>query len=196
MREGRLRFTSSHEEAIAGAEFAFVAVATPEGDSGSADLTFVTLAAEEIARTARGPLVAVNKSTVPVGTGDMVAGILNARRQGAELEVVSNPELLREGQALSDCFHPYRIVVGARRRETAERVAALYSTLDAPVLLYDLRTTEMVKYASNAFLATKVSFINEMARICDKVGADACQVAEWMGLDRRIGPDFLRAGLG
>jgi len=195
-RAGRLAFTTTYADALPGAEFAFIAVATPEGEGGAADLSYVESAAASIAGAMDGPLVIVNKSTVPIGTGDVVSARVQAAGASHPFDVVSNPEFLREGSALRDFMHPDRVVIGAHDRAAAERVAKLYEPLGAPILIYNLYTAEMVKYASNAFLATRISFINEIARICERVDADARLVAEGMGLDRRIGPDFLDAGIG
>lgn len=195
-RAGRLRFTTSYSDAIPQAEFAFIAVGTPEGDSGEADLSYVEQAAASIAQSLGGPLVVVNKSTVPIGTGDVVSEVIKRYNSHFPVEVVSNPEFLREGAALQDFMQPDRIVIGAHSRDAAERVARLYEPLQAPVLIYSLYTAEMVKYASNAFLAARISFINEIARICERVDADAKLVAEGMGLDRRIGPLYLDPGIG
>jgi UDPglucose 6-dehydrogenase len=195
-RAGRLAFTTSYADAVPGAEFAFIAVATPEGEGGAADVSYVESAAGSIAEAMDGPLVIVNKSTVPIGTGDVVSARVQAAGARHPFDVVSNPEFLREGSALRDFMHPDRVVIGAHDRAAAERVAKLYEPLGAPILIYNLYTAEMVKYASNAFLATRISFINEIARICERVDADARLVAEGMGLDRRIGPDFLDAGIG
>ncbi|HEX6547149.1 MAG TPA: UDP-glucose/GDP-mannose dehydrogenase family protein [Candidatus Dormibacteraeota bacterium] len=195
-RAGRLRFATSYPDAIPGAEFAFIAVATPEGEGGEADLRYVKSAAASIAETMDGYLVIVNKSTVPIGTGDVVTEVIRGANGGREFDVVSNPEFLREGQAVHDFMSPDRVVIGAHNRAAAERVAKLYEPLGAPTLIYNLYTAEMVKYASNAFLATRISFINEIARICERVDADARLVAEGMGLDKRIGSHFLDAGIG
>jgi UDPglucose 6-dehydrogenase len=195
-RAGRLRFTASYAEVVPEAEFAFLAVPTPEGQNGEADLSYVEQAACSIAQHLGGPLVVVNKSTVPIGTGDVVSDVIRRFNTHFPVQVVSNPEFLREGSALKDFMQPDRVVIGAHDREAAERVARLYESLGAPVLIYSLYTAEMVKYASNAFLAARISFINEIARICERVDADAKQVAEGMGLDRRIGPHFLGAGIG
>jgi UDPglucose 6-dehydrogenase len=195
-RAGRLEFTGSYPSAIASAEFAFLAVSTPEGEGGQADVRAVEAAATSIAEAQTGELVIVNKSTVPIGTGDLVSRIIdrhNARRPTA---VVSNPEFLREGSAVTDFMNPDRIVIGAHDIAAADRVARLYAPLAAPVLITDLYTAEMIKYASNAFLATRISFINEIASIAERVDADIKVVAEGMGLDRRIGPHFLDAGIG
>jgi len=195
-RAGRLAFTSDYAEGIGGAEFAFIAVATPEAEGGEADLRYVEAATASIARAMDGPLVIVNKSTVPIGTGDFVSRTVAGANGRHPVEVVSNPEFLREGSALGDFMQPDRVVIGAHSREAAQRVAHLYEPLGAPILIYDIYTAEMVKYASNAFLATRISFINEIARICERVDADAKLVAEGMGHDRRIGPTFLEAGIG
>jgi len=195
-RAGRLRFTTSSSEAIPGAEFAFIAVATPEGDHGEADLSYVQRAAACIAESLDGPLVVVNKSTVPIGTGDIVSEVIDQHGAQFPVEVVSNPEFLREGSALRDFMSPDRVVIGAHHREAAEQVAKLYEPLAAPTLIYNLYTAEMVKYASNAFLAARISFINEISRICERVDADAKLFAEGMGLDKRIGSQFLEAGIG
>ena len=195
-RAGRLTFTTDYREAIPGAEFAFIAVATPEGEGGEADLRYVEQAATSIGEHMDGPLIVVNKSTVPIGSADFVAERIQRAGGHFEFEVVSNPEFLREGQALNDFMNPDRVVIGSKTPEAAEKVAALYQALEAPVLIYDVYTAEMVKYASNAFLAARISFINEIARICERVDADARLVAEGMGLDKRIGKSFLEAGIG
>ncbi|HVC99892.1 MAG TPA: nucleotide sugar dehydrogenase, partial [Candidatus Dormibacteraeota bacterium] len=168
---GRLKFTTSFQEAIPGAEYAFLAVATPEGEGGQADVSAVEKAALAIGEFMDGPLVIVNKSTVPIGTGDLVSSLV-AQRTRHEARVASNPEFLREGQALQDFMNPDRVVIGAHDRAVAEQVARLYEPLDAPILITDIYTAEMIKYASNAFLATRISFINEIARIAERVGAD------------------------
>lgn len=194
---GRLSFTTSYEEALKEAEFVFVAVGTPEGVDGEADLRYVRMAAESIAQAMDHPLIIVNKSTVPVGTGDFVADIIRKyQKEPIPFWVVSNPEFLREGSALNDFLNPDRIVLGSTDPEAAEKVAQLYLPLRAPILVTNLRTAEMIKYASNAFLATRISFINEIAAICERLGADVREVAIGMGYDKRIGPYFLDAGIG
>src|SRR5213595_120547 len=194
---GRLTFTTSYLDAVPGAEYAIIAVSTPEGEGGEADLSYVESAAGSIADAMDGPLVVVNKSTVPPLTGDMVSRVLKQRNTKHEAHVVSNPEFLREGSAIQDFMHPDRVVVGSHDRAAAEKVAKLYEPLEAPLLITpNIYTAEMVKYASNAFLAARISFINEIARICERVDADAKLVAEGMGYDRRIGPHFLDAGIG
>ncbi len=194
---GRLSFTTDYAEAVPGAEFVFIAVATPMGRRGDADIVFVKQAAQSIAQAMRGPLTIVNKSTVPIGTGDIVSRIVH-ENLGTEIpfQVICNPEFLREGTAIQDFMHPDRVVLGSNDRAAAEAVAAVYERLDAPILFTNLYTAEMIKYASNAFLATRISFINEIARICERVDADVKVVAEGMGMDRRIGPMFLEAGIG
>jgi UDPglucose 6-dehydrogenase len=196
-RAGRLIFTTSYDEAVPGAEYAIIAVSTPEGEGGEADLSYVEAAANSIADSMDGPLVVVNKSTVPPLTGDMVSKVLRKRNTTHRADVVSNPEFLREGSAIQDFMHPDRVVIGSHDRDAAEKVALLYAPLEARVLITpNIYTAEMVKYASNAFLAARISFINEIARICERVDADAKLVAEGMGLDKRIGPSFLDAGIG
>ncbi len=193
----RLRFTTSYADAIPGAEYAIIAVSTPEGEGGEADLSHVEAAASSIADHMTGPLVVVNKSTVPPLTGDRVSSVLQERNTKHQAHVVSNPEFLREGSAIQDFMHPDRVVVGGHDRQAAEKVAKLYEPLEAPILITpNIYTAEMVKYASNAFLAARISFINEIARICERVDADAKLVAEGMGMDKRIGPSYLDAGIG
>ncbi|MCO6452463.1 MAG: UDP-glucose/GDP-mannose dehydrogenase family protein [Caldilineales bacterium] len=197
VKAGRLGFTTSYQDALAEAEFVFVAVGTPSGVDGEADLQYVRMAAECIADNMQGPLIIINKSTVPVGTGDWVADII-ARRQSDPIPfwVVSNPEFLREGSAIYDFMNPDRVVLGSMHREAAEKVAQLHLPLRTKIQITDLRTAEMIKYASNAFLATRISFINEIATICERLGADVKEVSVGMGYDKRIGPAFLDAGLG
>jgi UDPglucose 6-dehydrogenase len=198
VKAGRLTFTTDYQAALKDVQIAFIAVGTPSGVDGEADLQYVRTVAEAIADIVDTPIIIVNKSTVPVGTGDWVADVINKRRAGKPLDyhVVSNPEFLREGSAINDFMSPDRVVLGSLERSAAEKVSQLYATLRCPILITDLRTAEMIKYASNAFLATKISFINEMSNICEELGADVTQVARGMGLDKRIGPEFLDAGLG
>jgi UDPglucose 6-dehydrogenase len=194
---GRLSFTTSYEEGLEGTEFVFIAVGTPSGVDGEADLRHVAAVAKTLATTMSSPLVLVNKSTVPVGTGDWVADIVREHQlEPIPFSVVSCPEFLREGSAISDFMQPHRTVLGSLDPAAAEKVAQLHLPLRAPIVITDLRTAEMIKYASNAFLATKISFINEIANICEELGADVKEVAVGMGYDKRIGPFFLDAGLG
>jgi UDPglucose 6-dehydrogenase len=197
MNAGRITFTTSYKEALKDVEYAFIAVGTPSGSDGSADLQYVAAAAKSIAEHMTGPLVIINKSTVPIGTGDWVADIVKgAQTKHTEFAVVSCPEFLREGSAIGDFMSPHRTVIGSLDRDAANKVAQLHLPLRAPIVITDLRTAEMIKYASNAFLATKISFINELADLCELVGADVKEVAAGMGYDARIGRHFLDAGLG
>ena len=194
---GRMHFTTSYLEGIDQAEFVFICVGTPSGVDGEADLQYVRSAAETIAEVMTHPLVIINKSTVPVGTGDWTTEIIQRKQpQPMEFAVVSCPEFLREGSAIADFMNPDRTVLGSTNPEAAERVAELYAPLDAPIVITDIRTAEMIKYASNAFLATRISFINEISIICERLGADVIEVARGMGFDYRIGPHFLQAGIG
>jgi UDPglucose 6-dehydrogenase len=195
---GRLTFSASYSEGLRTAEFVFLAVPTPTAEgSDAADLRYIQQATLSIASRAERDLIVVVKSTVPVGTGRLVARLLAEHgRPGRHFAVVSNPEFLREGSAIADCLQPDRVVVGSDSREAADAVAALYASLACPLVVTDLATAEMTKYASNAMLAARISFMNEIAGLCETVGADVTQVARGMGLDRRIGPAFLSAGLG
>jgi UDPglucose 6-dehydrogenase len=198
---GRIKFTTSYDEALNNpenpADLVFIATNTPMGVDGEAELRYVRLAAETIAKTMDHELVIINKSTVPVGTGDWVSDIVrNNQPKPIPFAVVSNPEFLREGAAIADFMAPDRVVLGSLNDDAAQRVAQLYLPLRGPIMITDLRTAEMIKYASNAFLATKISFINEIANICEALGADVKEVAAGMGYDKRIGRAFLDAGLG
>ncbi len=197
VKAGRLSFTTSYAEALEDAEFAFIAVGTPEGVDGEADLRYVRMAAKSIADEMDHPIIIVNKATVPVGTGDWVADLIRQYRNGdIEFAVVSNPEFLREGSAISDFLNPDRVVLGSLNKDAAEKVAQLYLPLRTTIMITDLRTAEMIKYASNAFLATRISFINEIANVCEALGADIKEVASGMGYDQRIGHGYLDAGMG
>ena len=204
MDSGRLTFSTSMESAVAGADAVFIAVGTPSrrGD-GHADLSYVYSAAEEISDSLTGHTVIVTKSTVPVGTGDEIECRIVRRRPdlrlGEDFDVVSNPEFLREGSAIEDFMRPDRVVVGAHSDYARDILRKLYRPLflrDTPVLFTDRCTAELTKYASNAFLATKITFINEIANLCEAVGANVQDVARGMGLDGRIGQKFLHAGPG
>ena len=200
VRSGRLSFALDGAEAIRAADAVFIAVGTPSrrGD-GHADLSYVHAAAEEIAGLIEGFTVIVTKSTVPVGTGDEIEAIIRARRPDADFAVVSNPEFLREGAAIEDFKRPDRVVVGTEDERAQGVMRELYRPLnlnETPILFTGRRTSELIKYAANAFLAMKITFINEMADLCEKVGADVQQVARGIGLDKRIGSKFLHAGPG
>jgi UDPglucose 6-dehydrogenase len=199
-REKRLDFSTDLSGPVAEADAVFIAVGTPSrrGD-GHADLSYVHAAAAEIATALNGFTVVITKSTVPVGTGDDVERIIGETSPGADFAVVSNPEFLREGAAIQDFKHPDRIVVGTEDEHARRVMADLYRPLylnQAPILYTSRRTAELIKYAANAFLATKITFINEVAELCEKVGADVQQVARGIGLDNRIGAKFLHAGPG
>lgn len=195
--EERLSFTHSASSALDDAEVVFIAVGTPTGPTGEADLTYVRQAAREIANCALRSMIVVNKSTVPVETADLVERIVNASAvTGVRFCVASNPEFLREGTAITDFLHPDRIVIGSDDRRAIEVLRNLYKPLGAPILVVDVHTAEMIKYAANAFLATKISFINEIANLCGAVHADIDGVVAGIGADARIGPTYLEPGLG
>jgi UDPglucose 6-dehydrogenase len=202
LKAGRLRFTLDYVEGLKSANFAFVCVGTPSGIEGEADLSQVRSAAHSLGMhtPSERSLIVVNKSTMPVGTGDWMPPALAkaSNGSGARFRVVSNPEFLREGSAVDDFRHPDRVVLGGSDPEAIDRVASLYRDLqpEPPIIKTDIFSSEMIKYASNAFLATKISFINEIASICERLGADVKEVARGMGLDRRISPEFLDAGVG
>jgi UDPglucose 6-dehydrogenase len=197
---GRLTFTTNLAEAVAGADAVFIAVGTPSrrGD-GHADLSYVFAATEEIAAAVTGPTVVVTKSTVPVGTGDEVERIIREKRPDMDVAVVSNPEFLREGAAIGDFKRPDRIVIGTDDARARQVMTDVYRPLflnESPILFTGRRTSELIKYAANAFLATKITFINEIADLCEAVGADVQDVSRGIGLDNRIGRKFLHAGPG
>ncbi|HTZ76366.1 MAG TPA: UDP-glucose/GDP-mannose dehydrogenase family protein [Stellaceae bacterium] len=199
-RAGRLSFTTDLAEAVAGVDAVFIAVGTPSrrGD-GHADLSYVFAAAEEVAKALTGYAVVVTKSTVPVGTGRKVAAILRGIRPEGSFDVASNPEFLREGSAIGDFMRPDRVVIGAETERAREVMRGLYRPLyliETPIVFTTIETAELIKYAANSFLATKISFINEVADLCEKVGADVQDVAKGIGLDGRIGSKFLHAGPG
>ena len=200
VKDGRLAFSTDVSQAVKGADAVFIAVGTPSrrGD-GHADLSYVYAAAKEIAEAVDRPTVVVTKSTVPVGTGNEVARILRAARPEGEFDVASNPEFLREGSAIGDFMRPDRVVIGAeseRAREVMRRLYRPLYLLETPILFTSIETAELIKYAANTFLATKITFINEIADLCEKVGANVNDVARGIGLDGRIGRKFLHAGPG
>ncbi len=199
-REGRLHFTTNLVECIKESLVIFIAVGTPSKDDGSADLRFIEEVANVIAKNMEGYKVIVTKSTVPVGTGKLITNIIEKNQvESGCFDVVSNPEFLREGSAIEDFMRPNRVVIGTNSPQAIAILNDLYKPLylvAAPFVQTNVETAEMIKYASNAFLATKISFINEMANLCEKVGGDVHEVARGMGLDQRIGPKFLHPGPG
>ena len=197
VRENRLEFTGDLERLVDHAFVIFIAVGTPSRDNGETDLSQIEEAARGIARYMKEYKIIVNKSTVPVGTGDIVRQIIEQHQiHKTAFDVVSNPEFLREGSAIQDALNPDRIVIGAPNQQVAMVLVELYTTLGRPILVTDVATAEIIKYASNAFLAMKISFINSIADLCEASGADVTMVARGMGMDHRIGPYFLGAGLG
>jgi UDPglucose 6-dehydrogenase len=195
--DARLEFTTDLAGAVRGAVIVFITVGTPPKPDGRTDLTAVEAVAKEIGRSMDRYTVIVNKSTVPVGTGDFVHEVIERHQsRPVPFDVVSNPEFLREGSAIEDTLRPDRIVIGAPNQQVAMTLLELYAPLERPMIITDVPSAEMIKYASNAFLATKISFINAIANMCETAGADVTQVAKGMGLDGRIGPAFLQAGLG
>lgn len=197
---GRLRFTTNVQEAIEQALVIFLAVGTPPNEDGSADLSFVESAAGSIAQHMNGYKVVVTKSTVPIGTGERIRSLINERKKSrANFGVVSNPEFLREGAAINDFMRPDRVVIGSRDEEAVAIMKDLYRPLyliEAPFVITSLEAAELTKYAANAFLATKISFINEIANLCDRIGCDVHDVARGIGMDKRIGGKFLHPGPG
>ncbi len=200
IKQGRLRFTMGLGDAVEESLAVFIAVGTPSRGDGSADLAYIDEVAEEVARHIKSYKVIITKSTVPVGTGERIKGIIsNGLKEQVDFDIVSNPEFLREGSAIEDFIRPNRVVIGARSQQAIAIMKDLYRPLyliETPFVITDIETAELIKYASNAFLATKISFINEIAMLCDKVGADVNVVAKGMGLDGRIGTKFLHAGPG
>ena len=193
---GNLKFTTDFDEAVKEAEVVFIAVGTPPMADGSVNLEYVKIAAESIGKAMNGYKVIVNKSTVPIGTGDVVSRIISTNYKG-EFDIVSNPEFLREGSAVDDFMNPDRIVIGNGGDKGRQAMIDLYSPLSGERVMTNIKTAEMIKYASNAYLATSISFINSIANICEKVGADVTEVAHGMRLDKRIGKyAFLDAGVG
>lgn len=200
VRENRLFFTTDKEGSIQSSEVIFIAVGTPPDEDHKADLRFVKIVATDIGKLMNGYKVIVNKSTVPVGTVDIVEKIIREnQKENIEFDVVSNPEFLREGEAINDFLNPDRIVIGAKSEKAKGIMQSIYGGIvraDKPILFTDVRSAELIKYASNAMLAARISFMNEIAQLCEKVGADVKMVARGIGLDARIGPRFLQAGAG
>lgn len=194
---GRLLFTTSHREALNGAEIIIIAVGTPQMEDGGADLSYIVQAAKDIAANLVQSSVVVIKSTVPVGTNDFIKSIIEEHcNERVTFNMVSNPEFLRQGSAVMDTMQADRIIIGSENDEAAKKVQEMYRPLNVPFILTSIRSAEMIKYASNAFLATKISFINEVANLCGVVGADVKDVAKGMGKDKRIGEAFLQPGIG
>ncbi|MCJ7484290.1 MAG: UDP-glucose/GDP-mannose dehydrogenase family protein, partial [Thermodesulfovibrionales bacterium] len=200
LKQGRLKFTTKIEKAVESSLVIFIAVGTPRRGDGSADLKYVQEVATEIAKAMDGYKVIVTKSTVPVGTGEKIREIISKNLNGKiDFDIVSNPEFLREGSAIEDFMRPNRVVIGANSSQAVAILKDLYKPLyliETPFIITNIETAELIKYASNSFLATKISFINEMANLCEKVGADVHMVAKGMGFDQRIGPKFLHPGPG
>ncbi|MDP1853022.1 MAG: UDP-glucose/GDP-mannose dehydrogenase family protein [Candidatus Omnitrophota bacterium] len=199
VKEKRLNFSVNIKSAVENSEIIFICVNTPPKENGEADLTFVENVAKEIALCMDSYRLIVDKSTVPVETGKWVEHTVKInlkRKKNVEFDVASSPEFLREGSAIYDFMHPDRIVIGAESRKAKDILIRLYKPLNAPLVVTDIKSAELIKHASNSFLATKISFINAVSRLCEKVGADTTKVAEGMGLDRRIGRSFLDAGIG
>ena len=197
--EGRMKFTTDLPEAIRASRAIFIAVGTPPKPDGSADLRYVEEVAHTIARYMNGPKLVITKSTVPIGTGRILEKIFAEAGTGHRASVVSNPEFLREGSAIEDFMKPDRVVIGASDQESAELMKEIYAplhSLEIPFVVTNVESSELIKYAANGFLATKISFINEIAVLCERLGADVQDVAKGIGLDSRIGPKFLQAGPG
>lgn len=197
IEDDRLTFTTDLGSGVTSSDVIFIAVGTPPGQDGEPDLTQVTTVAKSIAQHMDRYKVIVNKSTVPVGTGNLVREIIEQNRvHDVDFDVLSNPEFLREGSAIYDTLNPDRIIIGAPSQTVAMKLLELYAPLGRPMLITDVTSAEIIKYASNSFLALKISFINAISRICEEVGADVTQVSKGMGYDKRIGDQFLQAGLG
>ncbi len=193
----RLTFTDSHYEGLAGADVIYIAVGTPENEDGSVNLQYVKQAALDIATHVTKNMIVVLKSTVPVGTNHQIRELIRSTVDlRFDVEIVSNPEFLKEGSAIDDTFHGDRIVIGSDSKDAALTIAEINRPFGVPLYQTDIRSAEMIKYASNAFLATKISFINEISNICEMVGANVENVAAGMGMDQRIGHQFLKAGIG
>jgi UDPglucose 6-dehydrogenase len=197
LASGKLRFSTNPKQAYRDAEVIFITVGTPEKKDGSVDLSYIYIASYHIAENIENDVIVCTKSTVPVGTNEIIKQIFQNRKpRHLKVDVVSNPEFLREGSAIMDFYLSDRIVIGADNPEAASIMEQLYLPLKIPIVVTDIRSAEMIKYASNAFLATKISFINEIANLCEKVGANIEEVSYGMGMDKRIGPTYLQPGIG
>lgn len=196
-KEGRLKFTTNLKDAVRKSEVIFISVGTPPRDNGEADLSFVEHVSREIALSMPSYRLIVEKSTVPVNTGEWVEHTLKVfNKRGVKFDVASNPEFLREGSAIEDFMHPDRIVIGVKSKKAEDILKELYRPLNAPVVVTDIKAAELIKHASNSFLAMKISFINAISQVCDRIGADVTEVSKGIGFDKRIGNKFLNAGIG
>lgn len=197
INENRLSFTTDHRQGLKHSDVIYIAVGTPENQDGSADMSYVIQAARDIAENIQQNVIVVTKSTVPVGTNDMIKQTIQSHMAAnLQMEVVSNPEFLKEGSAIHDSFHGDRIVIGAESEYASNVIEQINQPFGVPIFKTDIKSAEMIKYASNAFLATKISFINEISNICELLGANIENVSTGMGLDQRIGSQFLKAGIG
>lgn len=197
LSSGQIRFTTNKEKAIQDHEIIFICVGTPSRPDGSADMRYVKQVAEDIGQTMNGYKLVITKSTVPVGTQEQVTAWIQAVQKGTyPFDVASNPEFLREGKALTDALNPDRVIIGSNSNQAVNLLKTLYQSVKCPIVVTTPRTAELIKYASNAFLATKISYMNELARLCDQLGVNIKEVANGIGLDPRIGPSFLHAGIG
>ncbi|MCL6572147.1 MAG: UDP-glucose/GDP-mannose dehydrogenase family protein [Bacillus sp. (in: Bacteria)] len=192
---GRLKFTSSHREGLNGAEIILIAVGTPQGEDGAADLTYLEQAAKDVSQYLINNTIIVIKSTVPVGTNIAFKKLVESH-SGLNITIVSNPEFLRQGSAIQDTMKADRIIIGSENKQAADKISAMYRPLNVPIIVTSIKSAELIKYAANAFLATKISYINEIANLCEVVGADVEDVAKGIGKDKRIGESFLNAGIG
>lgn len=197
VKEGRLSFTTDTKEAVKKSEIIFIAVGTPPKENGEADLSFVEGVSRDIAISMQSYKLIVEKSTVPVNTGEWLERTVKTfNKRGIEFDVASNPEFLREGSAIEDFMNPDRVVIGVKSKKAADILTKLYKPLKAPIVVTDIKAAELIKHASNSFLAMKISFINAIANVCDRLGTDVVEVARGVGLDKRIGEKFLNAGIG
>jgi len=197
IKQNRISFSTDLGDSVQKSEVIYIAVGTPPDAEGKADLSAVKAVATNIGKNINDYKIVINKSTVPVGTGDLVEKIIKENMSNSiDFDVVSNPEFLKEGSALEDFLHPDRVVIGANNSKSAQKIKQIYEPLEAPIIITDLKSAEIIKYASNAFLSVKISFINEIANFCEIVGASVEDVARGMGSDSRIGPKFLKAGIG
>lgn len=197
LHSGQIRFTTNRDKSIEDNDVIFICVGTPSRPDGSADMRYVKQVAEDIGQTMNGYKLVITKSTVPVGTQEQITSwIQAAQKKSKPFDVASNPEFLREGKALTDALNPDRVIIGSNSEQATKLLQTLYQSIKCPIVVTTPRTAEFIKYASNAFLATKISYINELAKLCDQLGVNVKEVTNGIGLDRRIGPSFLQAGIG